>query len=237
MAAHVAHEIRNPLVTIGGFARTLSRQTQDANTIKSTTTIIADEVIRLERILADVLDFTRLPSSSRQSVDLNHIVRDVCNLLHGEAEANKVTLERNLDAALPNMQLDPVQMNQLLVNLMRNGIQAMATGGKLEVSTMRLSPLKHRLVVGDTGCGIKPELMDNIFTPFFTTKPHGTGLGLAICRHIVNEHGGEITVQSEPDKGTRFIVDLPLNPQPAQEKSKIELLEEQESAAASPYLI
>lgn len=237
MAAHVAHEIRNPLVTIGGFARALSRQGQDAGDLRATTAIIADEVLRLERILADVLDFTRLPSSSRQSVNLNHIVSDVCNLLQGEAEASAVKLRKNLEAALPAMQLDPVQINQVLVNLMRNGIQAMAAGGELEVSTVRLSAHKHRLIVRDTGCGIKPELMDNIFTPFFTTKPHGTGLGLAICRHIINEHGGEITVQSEPGKGTSFVVDLPVNPQPAREKSPIESLEEQDGVAASPYLI
>ncbi len=237
MAAHVAHEIRNPLVTIGGFARTLTRQTQDGEELRATTAIIASEVLRLERILADVLDFTRLPSSSRQSVELNRSVEDVCTLLQGEAQASHVTIKKNLDLALPNMLLDPVQMNQLLLNLMRNGIQAMTNGGELEVSTIRLSPLKHRLVVRDTGSGIKPELMDNIFTPFFTTKLHGTGLGLAICRHIVNEHGGEITVQSEVGKGTRFIVDLPINPQPAQEKNQVETPEEQERGSASPYLI
>jgi PAS domain S-box-containing protein len=237
MAAHVAHEIRNPLVTIGGFARTLSRQAQDAESLKATTAIIADEVIRLERILADVLDFTRLPSSTRQSVDLNHIVSEVCALLQNEAKASQVVIEKSLDQTLSNMQLDPVQMSQLLVNLLRNGIQAMANGGKLEVSTIRLSPLKHRVIVRDTGHGIRPELMDNIFTPFFTTKPHGTGLGLAICRHIVNEHGGEITVQSEVGKGSRFITDLPIMPQPAQGQAQIEILEDHEGGGSSPYLI
>ncbi|MGH7496441.1 MAG: ATP-binding protein [bacterium] len=237
MAAHVAHEIRNPLVTIGGFARTLSRQTQDAESLKATTAIIADEVIRLERILADVLDFTRMPSSTRQSVDLNRIVCEVCSLLENEAKLGQVVIEKTLDLTLPNMQLDPVQMSQLLVNLMRNSIQAMPNGGELEVSTVRLSPLKHRLLVRDNGYGIKPELLDNIFTPFFTTKPHGTGLGLAICRHIVNEHGGEITVQSEVGKGTRFIIDLPITPQPAPQQAKIEEFEAPERATASPYLI
>ncbi len=239
MAAHVAHEIRNPLVTIGGFARSLNRPTQDAKTMQATAAIIADEVIRLERILADVLDFTRLPSSARQNVDLNRIVGEVCTLLEEEATTNRVTLKQNLETALPNMQLDPVQMNQLLINLVRNGIQAMTGSGEVEITTYRFSPLKHRLLVRDTGCGIKPELMDNIFTPFFTTKPHGTGLGLAICRQIVNEHGGEITVQSEVDKGTSFIIDLPCNPQSALEKAKTDLIDEIEiaSTSASPYLI
>jgi signal transduction histidine kinase len=184
-----------------------------------------------------VLDFTRMPSSTRQSVDLNHIVREVCALLQNEAKVSQVVIKKNLDQTLPNMQLDPVQMSQLLVNLVRNSIQAMPNGGELEVSTIRLSPLKHRLLVRDTGCGIKPELMENIFTPFFTTKPHGTGLGLAICRHIVNEHGGEITVQSEVGNGTRFIIDLPITPRPASEHASIDAFEEPENLAASPYLI
>lgn len=209
MAAHVAHEIRNPLVTIGGFTRSLQRQLHNPEAVRNTLNIISDEVVRLEKILADVLEFTRLPASIRQDIDLNQIVAEVCTLLQNEAENHHIRVVRTLDADVKPMRLDAVQIKQLLMNLMQNAIQAMANGGELEVRTEFLETQRVRLSVRDTGCGIEPEVLEKIFTPFFTTKSHGTGLGLAICRQIVNEHSGEISVNSTPQQGTTFFVDLP----------------------------
>ncbi len=212
MAAHVAHEIRNPLVTIGGFARSLHRQLQNPEAVKNTLGIITDEVVRLEKILADVLEFTRLPASIRQNIDLNAIATEVHTLLHNEAHEHRVQMRLYLEPELPLLRLDAVQVKQLLVNLIQNAIHAMPEGGELELRTEHASGQLVRVTVIDNGCGVPSELLEKIFTPFFTTKAHGTGLGLAICRQIVHEHGGEISVASTVGKGSTFIIELPVNP-------------------------
>ncbi|MCK6562260.1 response regulator [candidate division KSB1 bacterium] len=218
MAAHVAHEIRNPLVTIGGFARSLNRQLQEHESARQITNVIMEEVIRLEKILANVLDFSKLPKPSLQLADLNHLIEEVCRVLRDEARERQVEVRRNLAPGLPKMWIDPIQINQLLVNLFRNGIQAMKGGGVLELRTLLWSKRFARITVRDTGSGIPPDIIEDIFKPFFTTKTYGTGLGLAICRQIVNDHGGEISVQSAPGSGTIFTIDLPLEKRSAAEK-------------------
>ena len=209
MAAHVAHEIRNPLVTIGGFTRSLQRQLHNPEAVRNTLNIISDEVVRLEKILADVLEFTRLPASIRQDIDLNQIAAEVCTLLHNEARHQRIQIQTRWDAGISPMRLDAVQIKQLLMNLIQNAIQAMPEGGEMEVCTELTAEKRVRISVRDTGAGITAEVLEKIFTPFFTTKAHGTGLGLAICRQIVHEHGGEITVTSTPSQGSTFFVDLP----------------------------
>ncbi len=214
MAGHVAHEIRNPLVAIGGFARSLRRLAKDNQPILSVAEIITEEVMRLEKILANVMHFTKYPKPSFQLAELNALIYDASNLLQAEAEQRHVKLVKTLAAELPKLLLDPVQINQMLVNLMRNGIQSIADSGVVEISTQFLEPNQILIVVRDTGSGIVPSVLENVFNPFFTTKPDGTGLGLAICQHIVSDHGGRITVESQVGYGTTFSIFLPLPRQP-----------------------
>lgn len=236
MAAHVAHEIRNPLVTIGGFARSLNRQLHDHESARNITSVIVEEVIRLEKILANVLDFSKLPKPSLQLADLNQQAAEVCNLLRDEARERRVEIRMNLAPGLPKMWIDTIQINQLLVNLVRNGIQAMKTGGLLEVRTLLWSKRFARITVRDTGSGIPHEIIEDVFKPFFTTKAYGTGLGLAICRQIVNDHGGEISVQSSPGEGTVFTIDLPLEKTSPEEKFETTFINDN-STPDSPLLI
>jgi hypothetical protein len=210
MAGHVAHEIRNPLVAIGGFARSLMRQAKDDQAIRHIAEIVAQEVMRLEKILANILHFTRNPKPSFQLADLNEIIAEACILLQGEAEQRNVKLMQVLAPQLPKLLLDPIQINQMLVNLMRNGIQSISDYGVVEVSTQFVEPDSVLLIVRDTGSGIPPNVLENLFNPFFTTKPDGTGLGLAICQQIVNDHGGQISVESEAEAGTVFSIVFPL---------------------------
>lgn len=212
MTAHVAHEIRNPLVTIGGFARSLFNKAQGNESIEKIAGIIAEETLRLEKILANVLDYTRLPKPVLHSVDLNKIVRDLATLLSEEARRLNIRLELDL-SPLPALRLDSGQINQVLLNLLRNGIQSIgeAGTGAIAIATKVQANQQVCLQVSDTGAGIPPEMLANIFDPFFTTKPHGTGLGLAIARQIINEHGGYIEVASTPKKGTTFFVYLPIS--------------------------
>ena len=210
MAGHVAHEIRNPLVAIGGFARSLRRLAKDNQSILSVAEIIAEEVMRLEKILANVMLFTKFPQPSFQLADLNAIIEEAANLLQAEAEQSHVQLVKTLAADLPKLLLDPIQINQMLVNLLRNGIQSIVESGVVEVSTQFLAPQEVLLVVRDTGSGIPPNVLENVFNPFFTTKPDGTGLGLPICQHIAGDHSGRITVESQVGQGTTFSIYLPL---------------------------
>lgn len=210
MAGHVAHEIRNPLVAIGGFARSLRRLAKDNQSILNVAEIIAEEVMRLEKILANVMHFTKFPQPSFQLTDLNALIDEAANLLQAEAEQNHVKLVKTLTADLPKLLLDPTQINQMLVNLLRNGIQSIVESGVVEVSTQFLAPQEVLLVVRDTGSGIPPNVLENVFNPFFTTKPDGTGLGLPICQHIVGDHSGRITVESHVGHGTTFSIYLPL---------------------------
>ncbi|MGH7596710.1 MAG: ATP-binding protein [bacterium] len=210
MAGHVAHEIRNPLVAIGGFARSLMRLAKDDASIHNVAQIIAEEVMRLERILANVMLFTKFPKPSFQLADLNATIEGACKLLQGEADQHNVKLIKTLAADLPKLLLDPIQINQMLVNLMRNGIQSISGHGVVEVSTQFLAPQEVLLVVRDTGSGIPANVLDNLFNPFFTTKPDGTGLGLAICQQIAGDHGGRISVDSQVDHGTVFSISFPV---------------------------
>jgi hypothetical protein len=210
MAGHIAHEIRNPLVAIGGFARSLMRLAKDNASIHNVAKIIAEEVMRLEKILANVMLFTKFPKPSFQLADLNTTVEEACKLLQSEAGPKNVKLIKTLAPDLPKLLLDPIQINQMLVNLMRNGIQSISGYGVVEVSTQFVEPQEVLLVVRDTGSGIPPNVLENLFNPFFTTKPDGTGLGLPICQQIVNDHGGQISVESQVGHGTVFSISFPL---------------------------
>ncbi len=210
MAGHVAHEIRNPLVAIGGFARSLMRLAKDNASIHNVAQIIAEEVMRLEKILANVMLFTKFPKPSFQLADLNATIDEACKLLQSEAEERNVKLIKTLAGDLPKLLLDPIQINQMLVNLMRNGIQSISGYGIVEVSTQFVAPQEVLLVVRDTGSGIPANVLENLFNPFFTTKPDGTGLGLAICQQIAGDHGGRIGVESQVGHGTVFSISFPV---------------------------
>lgn len=217
MAAHVAHEIRNPLVTIGGFARSLFKTARGNEAIEKIAGIVAEETMRLEKILANLLNFTRLPKPTFQPVDLNKIVREACALLRNEALQQRIRLELKL-GPLPTMMLDGVQIKQALLNLLRNGMQSIAAPrpeeskerGTVSIATSVRADQRVCLEVRDTGSGIPPDVLENMFNPFFTTKPQGSGLGLAITRQIINEHGGQIEVSSTPGRGTAFFIYLPV---------------------------
>jgi len=208
MAGHVAHEIRNPLVTIGGFARSILRRTKPDNPCYEAASIIAEEVTRLEKILANVLNFTKPAKPRKQPGDLNEAVNAVCMLVQEELDQKKIQLEKKLAPDLPALHFDPDQIKQVLLNLLKNAVESIHDGGKITVETEEQKDY-CRVQVTDTGTGMAPDVLESMFNPFFTTKPDGTGLGLALSRKLVEEHGGEILVQSTVGRGTTFTVLLP----------------------------
>jgi len=207
-AAYVSHEIKNPLMVIGGLARQVERTIEDGVAIKQKLQIIQSEVERLENFLGDLRDFTRPPMPSKQPVNLNDIIHEVDILMQEQATSQGVTLEEHLDPHLPSLEADPNQMKQVLLNLVKNALEALDSGGQVLLSS---GGDNHEVwfTVQDNGGGMPPEVLEKIFSPFFTTKEKGTGLGLAVIHKIVADHHGEIAVHSTPDQGTVIRVNLP----------------------------
>jgi len=204
VAAKVAHEIRNPLVSIGGFAQRLEHKL-DGN-LKEYATIIAREVKRLEDILRDILGFVKEVRLSMAPVNINTLVRDVLSLVETEIIERDITLE-TVFAEVPDILLDMDRMREAFLNIMNNAIQAVGNHGKIKILTY---PWNGYMVVEiqDTGKGISEKDLPFIFDPFYTTKPAGTGLGLAITRRIIEEHKGRIEVKTKIEEGTTIKVFL-----------------------------
>jgi len=210
MAAHVAHEIRNPLATIGGFARAILKRPENVERVTKNTRIIAEEASRLETMLKGVMDFSRPAAPVLKVTDLN-VVAEKAFRTHAEVlAAHNVHADLDLDRSLPEIALDENQFLQVITNLLRNAADSMPNGGALTLRTRRDGQMALLQVI-DTGTGIPPGLMERIFSPFFTTKASGTGLGLAVSRKIVDDHGGRVEVQSKLGEGTTFSIYLPLH--------------------------
>jgi len=213
LAAGVAHEINNPLGTIMLYSDILNREVPPDSTIKDDLQMISREATRCKEIVTALLNFARQSRVMAQETDVNGLVRELASDLERLPLYEKVVIVQKLAPDLPVIQADPTQLRQVLVNLANNAAEAMPEGGTLTFTTA-LDPAGDRvhISVEDTGIGIPPEHIPKLFTPFFTTKPigRGTGLGLAITYGIVKMHRGQITVQSQVGKGTRFTVILPV---------------------------
>lgn len=209
MAAHVAHEIRNPLAVVGGFARALLKNPTDGKRVAKSAKIISEETARLEGLLRGVMDFSRPAEPVFQSGNLNETIETALETLREQLETANVSLRTDFDRSLPDFPYDEMQLRQVLHNLVRNAVEAMPDGGELTLATSRNGDFAA-LSVTDTGIGIPVEQLGGLFQPFFTTKEKGTGLGLAATKKIVDDHGGHLSVKSEPGQGAVFRIELPL---------------------------
>lgn len=203
MAAHISHEIKNPLMVIGGFARQVLKDIAgDPQKNQEKLQIIVDEVKRLEDFLAEVGSYAKYSEPQKQPGDLNALVRETCQRLEPSLRESNIRLVLDLDPDLPPFAFDPGHIRQVILNIAKNGIEAMEEGGTLTIAT-GWRPGEVWMRISDTGKGMPPEVLDKIFKPFFSTKPKGSGLGLAISQKIMEAHQGEITIASEPGKGTQ----------------------------------
>jgi signal transduction histidine kinase len=212
LASGMAHEIRNPLVSIGGFARRIAKLVDEKSPLKGYVEVIQEEVTRLEKLLREILDFTGENLSYYGDHDLGKIIEDTLILVQRDLDAFKIKVVREF-APLPRLHCDDRQMKQVFYNLFQNAIQAMHHGGILAIRTFSLDKedgIYAAASISDTGGGIPLEVLHNIFNPFFSTKDYGTGLGLAIAQRIVSRHYGQIEVNNEIGKGVTFIVTLPV---------------------------
>lgn len=222
MAARVAHEIRNPLVTIGGFARAINRNPDKTSRVKSNSWIIVQEVERLERILSNIMNFAKPPSPLFELHNINRLVEETLHMLRDELEKHEIVAEKHLDESISLVMIDAQQIKQVLLNLMHNAISALEGEGKLTVST-RNEGRYFEVHISDTGRGIPEHLREKVFTPFFTTKSAGTGLGLPIVKKIIDDHEGAITFHSTTGEGTTFVLRLPISVMPR--RTDTEMLE------------
>jgi sigma-B regulation protein RsbU (phosphoserine phosphatase) len=213
MAAHISHEIKNPLMLIGGFARqVLKDPAADPLKTREKLQIIVDEVHRLEDFLVEVGSYAKFSEPQKRPGDLNTLIQETCQRLEPTLRESKIDLVLQLDPQLPEILFDPAHLRQVILNIAKNGIEAMAAGGTLTITTGRQAD-RLFLQICDTGAGIPPEIQEKIFQPFFSSKPKGSGLGLAISQKIIQAHQGEITIESTPQKGTRVTILLRIESQ------------------------
>jgi PAS domain S-box-containing protein len=206
VAAKAAHEIRNPLVSVGGFAKRLEKKLE--GNLREYAAIIVKEVSRLEGILKEILGFVKEVRLSREQINFNAIVTDVLKLMATDIKDRGIILEREYGAS-PDIFVDPNRVKEAIVNIISNAIQSITGSGSIFIRTYT-DRNDAVLEIEDTGSGIPPQDQAFIFNPFYTTKASGTGLGLAITHRIIQEHNGRIEVESQVGKGTIFRVYIPI---------------------------
>jgi len=209
LASGVAHEIRNPLSSIKGFATYLRERYRDNPEDLQVTDIMIQEVERLNRVIGQLLEFSRPLILNRKEAAIEPILRHAMKMIEIQALEKGVSLEVDFGRMVPDLLLDSDRMTQVFLNLTLNALNAMEKGGTLSLRVTQSGDRTVRVDISDTGTGIGKEELGRIFDPYFTTRPSGTGLGLPIAQRIVEAHGGEILVSSEPGRGTVFSVLLP----------------------------
>ena len=213
LTASMAHEFNNPLGIILGFAQGLLAGMEPDDPHYNHVQIIVEEVNRCERLVQELLEFGRPKNADFAPTEVEQIIRKTVDLVQPHAGKNRVVTNVQIDGPLPRIHADAQQLQQVLLNLSLNAVDAMPKGGTLTIGAT-VGPDNHMTItVADTGIGIDTATLPRIFQPFFTSKKRrGLGLGLPICDRIVKSHGGTIKVISESGQGTTFIIDLFINP-------------------------
>ncbi len=208
LSAGVAHEIRNPLSAIGGYAELLKRglsEDESASVIEG----IIKETKNLNSIVTNFLSFVKKPQPVFKEIDVNALIKEIVSIAFHDKGSGRIGFNIKQTRALPVIEADPFELRMAFLNIIQNAVQAMPNGGRLTVK----SGIQYGMIfieITDTGGGIPKEIGDRIFNPFFTTKEQGTGLGLAIAHKIVESHDGRIEFKSKKGKGTTFIIRLPI---------------------------
>lgn len=209
LAAGVAHEIRNPLSSIKGFAKYFEGRSAPGSEEQELAKVMAKEVDRLNRVISELLALVRPADLRLQQADINEVIEHSLHLIRQDAERKNITLNYRAIGALPLVEIDPDHFTQALLNLYLNAIQAIGSDGLLEVGVELVGEEELHVTVSDSGKGIKPDDLAKIFNPYFTTKASGTGLGLTMVQKVIEEHQGTISVTSTPQTGTRFEMVIP----------------------------
>ena len=217
LAASLAHEIKQPISAAMTDARTcsrcLTRDRPDLAGAQAAASRVVKDVTRASEIIGRVSSLFKKDSVQHEEVDINQLIQEMIALLRGEASRHSILIHSDIALDLPTITADRVQIQQVFMNLMLNGIEAMKnmnTPGNLTVRSQRDDSGQLLISVMDTGVGVPAEKMDQIFNPFFTSKPEGTGMGLPISRSIIESHGGRLWAVSNPESGSIFRFTLPI---------------------------
>jgi len=217
LAQGVAHEIRNPIMTIGGFARRIKTELTD-DKFKKYIDIIMEETVRLENLVKQIHDFLDVQAVTLRAEQVVPVIEDALGTVETKAIQQNVTIVRDFRLDTIAIPIDRAQIKTALYHLLANALDAMPKGGPL---TIAATQEKESLVISvrDTGCGIPKEVLDSIYDPFFTSKTQGAGLGLTMVHQIIMNHRGEIKIRSEVDKGTTATIRLPARSVYSRERS------------------
>lgn len=213
LAAGVAHEIKNPLTSIKGFTQLLKTKKKDPAFIDKYVGLVSGEVDRLDHIVEQLLQLSRPKTAKLKRADLRECVRRVAELVECQMEKKSVRFVEQVPDAPVVILMDPAQIEQVILNIILNAIEAVPPRGGVITASIELKDLSVVLGIQDNGRGIKTEHLEKLFHPFFTTRRGGTGLGLAVSHRIVTDHGGRVFVTSVPGMGARFAVEFPRPPQ------------------------
>ncbi|MGM0427764.1 MAG: sensor histidine kinase, partial [Thermodesulfobacteriota bacterium] len=206
--SEIAHDMKSPLMAIGGFTSQVSRKLSAKDPNRKKLDLVVNETSRLESMVKEMLDFSRPVQLQTRMENLNRLAEECIEISAPVAEDHGVKIKTEFDPELPSQSLDEYRIKQVIMNLITNAIQASPPGKTVWVRT-RKGKHEAALDLSDSGCGIKEEDQEKIFEPFFSTKKEGTGLGLAIVKKIAEAHGGEISLYSNPEEGVTFSVRLP----------------------------
>jgi signal transduction histidine kinase len=216
LSAGVAHEVRNPLNAMKGAIVYLQRQRAGDALVCEYTQLVSEEIDRLSQFVSEFLIFARQSVPKPEPTDINRLICATQNLFEKEAQERGIRLHNQLAPDLPDTAVDPHQMEQVLVNMLRNAMDALPDGGDITFSSRLLKGQANSgnspwvsVTVADNGIGIPADQLKNVFDPFFSTKDTGTGLGLPISLGIVENHGGHIRITSQEENGTRVILEWP----------------------------
>ena len=221
LAAGLAHEIRNPLSSIKTFVQLLPKKIEKPDFLEKFQRTVPRELNRINQLIEDLLDLARVPKYQFKKANIKSLLEQTVNVIGEELQAHKICCQLEVSSDVPPVRVDVNQLTKAFDNLMHNAVQAMPTGGELSIRAFYKTDDSDdglitsdqndtvTLVFQDTGPGISPENIKEIFNPFFTTKEKGTGLGLAITHKVITEHGGNIEIISREGQGSRFIIHLP----------------------------
>ncbi|EOW1330208.1 two-component system sensor histidine kinase ZraS [Klebsiella aerogenes] len=220
LAAGVAHEIRNPLSSIKGLAKYFAERTPPGGEAQELALVMAKEADRLNRVVSELLELVRPAHLNYQPVDINALIHHSLQLVSQDAQSRGIALQFTPRPELTSIKADPDRLNQVLLNLYLNAMQAIGRGGVIHVSASEADRQRVKIVVKDSGKGMSDEELQAIFTPYFTTKADGTGLGLAVVQNIIEQHGGTIRAESQPGAGAIFTLWLPVDAQRREDEQR-----------------
>ncbi|MDM8058904.1 two-component system sensor histidine kinase ZraS [Klebsiella aerogenes] len=220
LAAGVAHEIRNPLSSIKGLAKYFAERTPPGGEAQELALVMAKEADRLNRVVSELLELVRPAHLNYQPVDINALIHHSLQLVSQDAQSRGIALQFTPRPELTSIKADPDRLNQVLLNLYLNAMQAIGRGGVIHVSASEADRQRVKIVVKDSGKGMSDEELQAIFTPYFTTKADGTGLGLAVVQNIIEQHGGTIRAESQPGAGAVFTLWLPVDAQRREDEQR-----------------